>query len=363
MNKKSVKKSIYGEYKGDFLVPNSRIYIGVDEEGKEFAQMSFLSMGQMHSNFDEIKSINDKDAQFALINSGIKTNVKCKLHDDKLKIHFKLTDNLAIDYELEKVSNEAKYESEYYCIPEENINLLKCNNEYQKDELNVEYEYELENEDVLNELALRGIKKIKDKSFNSIWNLYKKICKLYTQNGVNFVHSKKPGTIAQMKQAELHNGFTNCRGISIIFSGVLRANGIKAFYEGLYPLNENDRECHIVCEVFVEELNKFVMFDPSLCTVYKLNGKYLNSLEIKNSIIDGSFIDIEFEYANNKKDNGDKIETLAYYSKNLGYLERPIKCVEKPDKTKNNYLILASLNLKDKKKDEIITTDIDKYFI
>ena len=59
-------KKIYGEYMGKFLVPDARIYIGMKDDGIEFAQMSFMSMGQMHSDFDSIKLLNDDEAYIKL---------------------------------------------------------------------------------------------------------------------------------------------------------------------------------------------------------------------------------------------------------------------------------------------------------
>jgi len=355
-------KKIYGEYKGDFLVPNSRIYIGL-KDGVEFAQMSFLSMGQMHSNFDEIKFINDEEATFVIITSGYKMDVICRLINNNLNIHIDIMDDKSIDYVLNKISNDAKYEDEFFCIPEDNFKFLKENNEYINDDLNINIEYELNNEEVLKFLDLKGFERIKDKSFNSILKLYKKLCELYTQNGMNYVHSKELGTIAQIRQAEKNNGFTNCRGISIILSGILRANGIKAFYEGLFPFNLNDNECHIVCELFVEEFNKFILFDPSLCTIYKLDGIYLNSIDIKNAIINKRENDIIIEYINDKKKKNNNLDTLSYYSKNLGHLERCIINSEKTDTSLDNALILSPLSLKeDKIKSGIVTTDILKYF-
>lgn len=43
-----MKKSIYGMYKGAFLVSKAEIYIGEKENGEEFAQFSLLDVGQMH---------------------------------------------------------------------------------------------------------------------------------------------------------------------------------------------------------------------------------------------------------------------------------------------------------------------------
>ena len=63
---------------------------------------------------------------------------------------------MSIDYELEKISSTAVYEKEYFVVPEQNIAALKRNNNYQKDDVIVEYEYELYNENVLKFLDERG---------------------------------------------------------------------------------------------------------------------------------------------------------------------------------------------------------------
>jgi hypothetical protein len=356
-------KNIYGEYKGTFLVPNARIYFGKKDDGTEFAQMSFISMGAMHSDFNSIKEITDNSAILVIVTGGTSMDVNCKYENNKLLVHCDVMENMSVDYELEKVSDTAIWKEEYYCVPEGNIIELKKNNDYGKDETIVNYEYELGNEDVLKALDDRGFVRAKDLSFKSILSLFTKVCELYTQNGLNYMHTKTIGTIAQMTHAESQRNFTNCRGISIIFCGVLRANGIKAFYEALLPLDLEDKECHIVNEVFVEDFNKFVLFDASLCSVYKLNDKYLNSIEIKNAIIDGYADDIVIEYCNDKKKAKFNAEILAYYSKNLGHLERNIINSETKE-TNNNSITLSPISKKDAYADDgLVTTDIYKYFV
>ncbi|MBE5906496.1 MAG: transglutaminase domain-containing protein [Lachnospiraceae bacterium] len=358
-----MRKKIYGTYQGALFVPNAKVYLGVKEGGEEFAQISFVSIGQMHANFDEIREMTDDTAKMILKAVNTPMEIDMQLCSEGLKIHVDVMEDITVDCVMKKISEEAHYKEGYFTVPEENIAVLKENSDYAEDALEVNYEYEFENPDVLKALEERGFERAKDKSFASIWKLYTRLCELYTQDGANYKHAAEKGTIAQMEHAEKQENYTNCRGISIIFAGVLRANGIKAFYEGMFSTDPEDNECHIVDEVFLEEYQKFVLFDPSMCCVYKLEGKYLNSIELKQALIDGRAEEIEMEYCNDKKKKSGGTATLAYYSKNMGHFERCIKNGEKDDTTKDNALILSAVNATDVYKERgRITTDVEKYF-
>jgi hypothetical protein len=357
-----MKKSIYGMYKGAFLVSKAEIYIGEKENGEEFAQFSLLDVGQMHGNFDEIKNISDKEANVILINSGNPYDIPMVLDAGKLKIHMVLSKDLSFDFELEKVSDEARFCEPYSIIPKENVDLLKANNEYSIDGETIDYSYEFSNLDVLAELDKRGFDRAKDDSFSSIWKLFTKMCELFTQDGMSVLDPKNKGTIAKMLEADKYGSCTNCRGMAIIFAGVLRANGIKAFYEGLFSADSNDQECHIVNEVYVEEFGKFVLFDASLCAVYKLDGIYLNSVELKDVLVNGRENDVVVERCNDKKKQSN-VEILSYYSKNLVHFMRCINSSESTDMTEDNTVVLSPISAKEEyKKEGIITTDVGKYF-
>ena len=358
-----MKKSIYGVYKGSFLVSKAEIYIGEKENGEEFVQFSLLDIGQIHGDFDEIKNITDQEANVVLINSGTPYDVAMVLNGDKLNIHMELSEELKFDFELDKISDEADFCESYSIIPEENVDFLKANNEYSSDEKLIDYKYEFNNPEVLAELDKRGFERVKDSSFSSIWKLFTKMCELFTQNGMSVLNPKKRGTIAKMLEADEFGSCTNCRGMSIIFAGVLRANGIKAFYEGLFSADSDDRECHIVNEVYVEEFGKYILFDASLCSVYKLDGKYLNSVELKDAIINGRADDVVVERCNDKKKQSN-VEILSYYSKNLVHFMRCINSSESTDTTEDNTVVLSPVSAIEEYGDKgIITTDIDNYFV
>ena len=360
-----MNKSIYGTYRGEFFAPQGEVYIGTKEDGQEFAQMSFLNMGRMHSDFNEIVSITDTAAELIMATTGANIPVSVILEDDQLKVHSEIKDVFSVDYSLEKISDSAEYLDEYVTVPEQNIDILKANNDYEDDDISVDFKYELGNKDVLKALDERGFERAEDDSFASIWKLYTKTCELYTQDGMGYVHSKEYGTIAQLLQAEKQGNYTNCRGISTIFAGVLRANGIKAFFEALICADPEDRDAHVVTEVYVSDFDKFVFFDPSTCLVMKLDGVYLNSVELKNALIQGRADDIEFEYCNDKKRPNKEADTghLAYYSKNLCNFWRCIDNCETKDRTKDNLLFLSPVHSADTYKDEsLVTTQVSKYF-
>ena len=360
-----MSKSIYGTYRGEFIVPQGEVYFGVKEDGQEFAQMSLINNGSMHSDFDEIVSISDNAAELIMATGGNRIPFSFALEGDKLKVHYEIKDFFSADNVLEKVSDTADFMDEYVVVPEQNIEILRETSDYEDDDVSVDFKFELGNEDVLKALDERGFERAKDRSFASIWKLYTKTCELYTQDGMGFTHSKEYGTLAQIHQAEKQGNFINCRGIGTIFAGVLRANGIKAFVEAMFSPDPDDGDSHVVTEVYVEEFGKYVMFDPSTCLVLKLDGVYLNNVELKNALVQGRANDIEFEYCNDKKhlDETSNIEHLAYYSKNLCHFWRCINNSETTDRTKDNLLFLSPKHLSEDYKDEgIVTTQVSKYY-
>jgi hypothetical protein len=364
LEEKAMNKSIYGTYRGEFIVPDGEMYIGVKDDGQEFAQMSLLNTGSMHSDFDEIVSLTDKKAELIFINYEQPIHISLVLDDKQLKVHTAIKDFYSVDSLMEKVSDNAVYMDHYVVIPEKNIEILKANNDYADDDVTVNISYDFRNETVVKELKKRGFEMAKDSSFASVWELYTKTCELYTQDGMGYVHSKDSGTMAQILQAEKNGNFTNCRGISNIFAGVLRANGIKAFFEVLMSTDPDDHDGHVVTEAYISDLGKYVLFDPSTCSVFKLDGTYLNSIELKNAFINGRSQDIEIEYCNEKKHRkDDEIGTLAYLSKNLCHLWRCIECSEIKDGSNDNRLVLSPAHAKDVYADwGFVTSQLSTYF-
>ena len=64
----------------------------------------------------------------------------------------------------------------------------------------------------------------------------------------------------------------NCRLHSIMTFELLSSVGIKARYITCLPKDENDRDCHVVNEVWLPEMNKWVMLDTDMGGHYVTDG-------------------------------------------------------------------------------------------
>ena len=74
----------------------------------------------------------------------------------------------------------------------------------------------------------------------------------------------------------------------------------------------------------------------------------LNVYIISNNkyIIDGRAVEIEIERCCNKK-KSNSLETLSYYSKNIGHLVGCINNSESTDTTEDNQIVLSPVSVKD----------------
>ena len=79
----------------------------------------------------------------------------------------------------------------------------------------------------------------------------------------------------------------NCRLHSIMAFELFSAAGIKARYITCLPEDKNDRDCHVVNEVWLPELNKWVMIDTDMGGHYvtDASGKLLSLREMREHYI------------------------------------------------------------------------------
>ena len=79
----------------------------------------------------------------------------------------------------------------------------------------------------------------------------------------------------------------NCRLHSILTYELLTAAGIKARYITCLPYDRNDNDCHVVNEVWLPELNKWVMLDTDMGGHYvtDASGELLSLREMREHYI------------------------------------------------------------------------------
>ena len=80
----------------------------------------------------------------------------------------------------------------------------------------------------------------------------------------------------------------NCRYITSVFTQMLLSIGYKARWVSCHSMDIRDKECHCVCEVYIDSLKKWIVCDPSFnCLYFNKKGNILNLYEMRKLIIKG----------------------------------------------------------------------------
>jgi len=108
-------------------------------------------------------------------------------------------------------------------------------------------------------------------------------------------------------------GGINCVALATILSECMLAVGLKARRVFLMPCSPYDGDFHAVTHVYINEMKKWVMIDPTF-NLYFSNeqGEYLSLLELRNNLANQNSV------LNN---NEAKDISIEYYAKNLFYFQ------------------------------------------
>ena len=337
---------LHGLLETDFQFAFARIHFG-EKDGKDFSQISFPNLGGMNNDADST-TISENCVDIVFILNGM----PCIIHLEKKSGEWSGTlrldsISLKVDLQITQISDDPGFREAYEIIPEENVARLQAHMEYDRVACDGILRHELGNAEVLAFVQQRGIPVYEDHSFASACDLMRRISQIYHHDGINATHDQEhSGTIAQMRFAEAHNGQTNCRGIAIILSGVLRANGFVANVVECWPSKEDASDIHVVCEVFAEDLGKMVLLDPSNNLIYFIGDTPLSLIELRQAICENREDDISINVeATHNGEEITKIGMLAYMSKNLMLLRKAIISDEKTEITRDNSVSLVSRDL------------------
>ena len=172
---------------------------------------------------------------------------------------------------------------------ENKIELLKEYAEYGDIETDVKFIYKFdERENILDVIEKYNLDElVKDKSdVETAITLMNWFCKRYR-------HGNPPGGLSNtrtlqgiMEFADKNKGRTNCRGLAIALTQLIRGFNIKAFHITCMPYEEPFDDCHVVVCVYCESLKKFIMLDPS-ANLYLKNkdGEIISVEELRDILI------------------------------------------------------------------------------
>lgn len=133
-----------------------------------------------------------------------------------------------------------------------------------------------------------------DTLFDGTEDTYAKALKIQRFVSDRLPHGNPPEMPEQLNAIELwafadSTGYQlNCRHHSIVMRDLLMSVGIKARYITCMPQDEEDRDCHVVNEIFSPELDKWIMIDSDQDIVLTdMTGMPLSIRELRDKLIAG----------------------------------------------------------------------------
>ncbi|WP_024856978.1 transglutaminase-like domain-containing protein [Ruminococcus albus] len=125
-----------------------------------------------------------------------------------------------------------------------------------------------------------------------------------------------PSLVSVVRSCEENEQKTNCRGLSLILSELLRINGIRARHVTCKPYEEPFRDCHVVVDCLMPSGSR-IMLDPT----YRLyftdgNGEYVSLRQLREAIIAGKTLHPN-KTASYNGTGFNYDEYIEYMSKNL----------------------------------------------
>ena len=196
--------------------------------------------------------------------------------------------------------------------------MLKMMNCFIDDETDVSIKYLIDDDygELCKKYNLLDIASGKD-DFEKTVNLLEWISSniFHYSNYTNHVENTAMKLLEYSFDKDIEQGI-NCRSLSIALTECLLAVGVKARTVYIMPFSPYDFDNHVVCEAWIENLNKWIMVDPSYNLYAFHKGNCLNILELRSLLANQA--DVSFnEKANYNNDPINKGELISYYAKDL----------------------------------------------
>jgi len=136
----------------------------------------------------------------------------------------------------------------------------------------------------------------------------------------------------------------NCVMLSIILTECLLSIGLKARTVFIMPCSPYDGDNHVVTHVYVRELSKWVMLDPTL-NAYLTNSKgvALSLLELRHHLANQEpvFFNKDAKYNDDTWTDEAAKENIAYFAKNLFHFKMCETSTSGDSNISNRYISLA----------------------
>lgn len=160
----------------------------------------------------------------------------------------------------------------------------------------------------------------------------------------NITHDGSNSAVAEYDAIDLYNYSkatkkgVNCRQLAISLNEMYLSLGFKSRYITCLPKDENDQECHVICSVWVDSLQKWIWIDPTIAAYFKdENGVFLGIDEVRERLIsDKPLILNEDANWNNKIKKTKEAYLLNYMAKNLYWFQIPVSSQFNPESRYRN---------------------------
>ena len=156
--------------------------------------------------------------------------------------------------------------------------------------------------------------------FDTVKNMLDWVSESVLHRG-NYDNSDSQDAINLLEKAYKTQYGVNCLSLSIILCECLLAVGMRARVMYMMPENVEDTDNHVVVEVFLQEMKKWIMLDPTYGSYCMNRDKEpLNLYELRNATIGGEEILFSEKINYNGDQNLDLDDIKSYYVKNLFFL-------------------------------------------
>ena len=320
-------RGTYSSFKTEFYISSNKV------------QISLKTLGIMHITPSEI-NYEDNALRFKINVQNCNITYKLRFKDNYIDYVF-IQYGYVMHGKASKISSEVEFTSEYKKRPIyfDLLSEYKFGNSIYSE---IDYQYVLNNKDSFNYFTkyinLEEVTKISLDSQKAIKCL-DEISKLLKHRGNSGLPNDKD-IVSLFKYSESYDNGINCRGLAMILAELLRCIGLKAYHVTCMPYNIEDSDCHVVTEVYCEDLNKWIMLDPSF-NIYVYNDKILNVVEVRKALEIGE----ELKCYNKINHNGDtySFDTYQkYMAKNTFRLFRAIISKDGLDHKVENCIYLVS---------------------
>ncbi len=143
------------------------------------------------------------------------------------------------------------------------------------------------------------------------------------------------------------NRGVNCRMLATVLNEFYLSMGFKSRFITCKPYEYDFDDCHVITIVYSNQLDKWIMMDPSFAGYFKdENNHYIGLSEVRERLINNKYLNIS-ESLNHNRNKYTKQEYKTYMAKNLFRFECALR-------SEYNY---EALNYNDREYVELIPLD------